>query len=109
MPVTVSTPPSTAPACLLFLSSDMTKIPKVEAASTLPMVTSARGRRLPHWMAKIRRPRSSSTLICTVTVSPTARNLPPRMVACVVGVVKRRGRVPCSSSRRIVWAQEVPV
>ena len=55
-------------------------------------------------MPNSRRPPTSRTTVCTVTVRKTEANLPPRIVPVDVGVVIMRGRVPSWSSVRIVRA-----
>ena len=46
----------------------------------------------------------SKTVTCTVRMSSAAMNLPLKMVMWLVGVVKRRCKVPFSCSDKTVYA-----
>ncbi len=109
MPVTVSTPPKTTPPCLVFLRNELTKMPNEEALNTVPRAASVTDSGSPHSIPKINHAAVSRTATCADTVRKTDMNLPPRMVACEVGVVNRRGRVRSSSSLRMLCAVDVPV
>ncbi len=109
MPVMVKPTPKTMPTCLSVLSSEMRKMPMLVATRAVPRMVKATSGSAPQRMLKIRRPQASRTIICTSTVRPVARYLPPSTVGMVTGVVNRRWRVPCSCSVMMVWAEVAPV
>ncbi len=80
-----------APASCVNAMTSRARPPATPAPTSVSRTTASRR---PHSMPKIRRPATSSTTACASTVTKTETNLPPMMTPCLVGVVKRRGRVP---------------
>ena len=98
IPVTVTPAPSATPACLLFLSREIRKIPKLAAVIVILTTTKESFTNGPQLKSKTNAPKINKTVIWINTVKKLAKNFPAKIVLCGVGVVKSLGRVPFSSS-----------